>query len=136
MVVKDSDIQINYSDKDVLIKGTRNKNDGLYDIPIRNTTTIQPDNYLLPPIIGPISTKQITPKETKQSSTHSTKATTSQQLQHFQINNISQKDFNHIIQPVINENIKNLQSVNIISPSLNVQLSSCCLLFPCKIYLA
>ena len=53
--LKDKNITYNFNKKDVLIEGTRNKVDNLWDIPITNDRykkTIMENNYISPPLSG------------------------------------------------------------------------------------
>ena len=68
--IKSKDIKINMKEKDIIMRGTRNHRDGLYDIPIEKTV-MQENNYLEPkshmfPSLNLISTQKFVSVTKKQ----------------------------------------------------------------------
>ena len=94
------------------MKGIRNKQYGLYDIPI---TTIAP-NYVLPSPKGILFTKKL---NILSSSTFSQKKVTNTPSTKKTIDNMNSKKFTNILKPIIQKNQQNYIPVTL-TPKLNV----------------
>ena len=119
---KNNDVNISYDQKDILINENRNKNESSYDISIRNKTIIQPENCIPPTIIGNLPKTYITNKIStvqQQKLLHTTRSLP-KKYSSYHVNHIIKSKFDEILDPIINRNKQDFQTISIIFPSLNV----------------
>ena len=119
LAAKDENIKVSVEKKDIILKGTRNFSDGLYDIPIPQE--IQ-ETYVLPELKGFRYTNLKEKLKQQQLSQTNHPKSSKMCRQEKTINNMSQRKFNHIIKPFIDKNTKMLIPVSILTPKLNVIL--------------
>ena len=126
IAAKNNDIDINVVDHDIIIKGTRNQKDGLYDIPIstlQGTTDpyfLTAPNFKMPKLHGLFrqQAKRITahPQSQQFRRSHHTNVTRNN------VNIMTTKKVHNILKPYIVDPALHYKPVQILSPKLNVIL--------------
>ena len=97
--IKSKNIKIDLNDNDIIMRGTRNHRDGLYDIPIEKTE-MQENNYLTPEL-HTIPSLNLIKSQPLISVTKNYKSIFYTKKQKPTVNNIPIRKFNNIVEPII-----------------------------------